>query len=82
MLLLFGALLLRGEWSARIARGGDFLLRWMALFFVPAGVGVITQFPLLRAEWLAVCVALVASTVIGLAAAAGAFAWLAHAEKR
>ena len=53
----------------------------MALFFVPAGVGVITQAQVLRAEWLPVSVALVASTLIGLGAGAGAFVLAARARR-
>jgi putative effector of murein hydrolase LrgA (UPF0299 family) len=78
MLLLFVALTLRAPLAATLARGGDLLLRWMALFFVPAGVGVMTELHVLRAEWLPVCVALVGSTAIGLLAAAGAFAFVAR----
>jgi putative effector of murein hydrolase LrgA (UPF0299 family) len=78
MLLLLGTLLVRPRWGAGLERGGDPLLRNMALFFVPAGVGIVTELRVLEAEWAAVCVAVVGSTVIGLVVAAGAFALVAR----
>jgi holin-like protein len=39
----------------------------MGLLFVPAGVGVIAEFGLLRREWLATLAGLLVSTVLGLA---------------
>jgi putative effector of murein hydrolase LrgA (UPF0299 family) len=78
MLLLLAVLALRPRWAERLARGGELLLRHMALFFVPAGVGVVTELHVLETEWLPVCVALVASTLVGLLAGAGAFALVAR----
>ncbi len=59
--------------AERIERGAAVLLRHMSLFFVPAGVGVMTQFDLLRVEWLPIAIALVGSTLLAIAAAAFAF---------
>lgn len=73
MLLLLGVLLARPRWADGLERGGDVLLRNMALFFVPAGVGVVTQLHVLEAEWGAVCLAVSCSTLIGLVVTAGAF---------
>ena len=42
------------------------LLGNLSLLFVPAGVGVVTQLDVLRANWLAVAVSILASTAIGL----------------
>jgi holin-like protein len=80
MLLLLMALSLRARWAAQLGRGGELLLRHMALFFVPAAVGVVTQLRVLQAEGLAVSVAVVASTIVGLVAGAGAFALVARAR--
>ncbi len=44
------------------------LLSWFGLLFVPAGVGVITFLPLLRASWLPIAVALIGSTLLALVA--------------
>lgn len=43
------------------------LLKYLGLLFVPAGAGVIEQWPLLRAEWLPVLAGLFGSTLLGLA---------------
>jgi holin-like protein len=82
MVLLFAALVARSGWAAHLQRGGDLLLRHMALFFVPAGVGVVTQLHVLQAEWVPVCVSLLGSTVIGLLVATGAFVVAARARGR
>lgn len=42
------------------------LLGNLSLLFVPAGVGVVTQLDVLRANWLAIAVSILASTAIGL----------------
>ncbi|QEO17071.1 CidA/LrgA family protein [Acetobacter vaccinii] len=42
------------------------LIAALGLLFVPAGVGVVEQLPVLRANALPVCVALVGSTLLGL----------------
>ena len=49
---------LRGAASALISN--------MGLLFVPAGVGVIVQATVLRAQWLPILMGLVVSTVLGL----------------
>lgn len=55
------------------------LLRNLSLLFVPAGVGVIRQAEVLSANWLALSVALVISTLTTLAVTALTFRW---AQKR
>ena len=40
----------------------------MGLLFVPAGVGVITEGRVIGREWLPIAVAMMGSTLIGLAA--------------
>lgn len=64
MLLLFVTLAARGsppQWLRDTCQG---LLAHLSLLFVPAGVGVLLHFQRLGAEWLAIVVALVASTVL------------------
>jgi putative effector of murein hydrolase LrgA (UPF0299 family) len=75
MVLLFVALVAWRELARRIERGASLLLRHMSLFFVPAGVGVVTQIGVIRAEWLPIAAALVGSTLLALAAGGAAFAW-------
>lgn len=47
------------------------LLQHLSLLFVPVGVGVILHLPVLATHGLAIAVALLLSTVIGLAVTAG-----------
>lgn len=80
MLLLAGALLLarRGkapaDESALDHLSGQ-LIRHMGLLFVPAGVGIIAQADLLRAQWLPIAAALAGSTVLGLLVTALVMRW-------
>ena len=65
--LLLCALLLgwiKVDWLDEAA---DLLLSNMALFFVPAGVGVMVYADLIAREWLPICVGLVLSTFIVMA---------------
>ncbi|KKW90395.1 CidA/LrgA family protein [Sphingobium chungbukense] len=48
----------------------DRLIANMGLMFVPAGVGIIAETDLLRAQWLAILGGLVGSTVLSLAVTA------------
>ena len=45
----------------------DLLLSYMALFFVPAGVGVMLYFDLIGREWLPIVAATVISTFVVMA---------------
>lgn len=47
------------------------LLRILGLLFVPAGVGIVANLELLRAQWWPITVALIVSTALGLTATAG-----------
>lgn len=70
MALLALGLVLAGRVPRGLARAGHGLLGHLSIFFVPAGVGIVTLLPLLRREALPILVALVASTLLGLAATA------------
>ena len=74
LLFLLAGLMLRD----RLGHGGppealqttaNGLLGHLGLLFVPAGVGVVTQLDVLRANWLAIGVSILVSTFLGLAAA-------------
>lgn len=52
MILLFVLLLLKWIKPRHIERFGDFLLKNMAFFFIPAGVAIMEQFDLLKAYLL------------------------------
>jgi len=66
MLLLFFALRL-GLPEDRVAPAAGVLLRWMPLFFVPVGVGVLAYKDLLLSHAAAVALALVLGTLFTLA---------------
>ena len=70
LLLLLGILALRGGPDEAMRSTSTGLLRHLSLLFVPAGVGVITQLDALGRDWLAITVAIVASTALGLAVTA------------
>lgn len=83
MLLLAAVLILRQppdaaatpDRSNALDRVSNALISHMGLLFVPAGVGVIAQLPLLRSEWLAILGGLLGSTVIGLLVTALVMHW-------
>jgi holin-like protein len=50
-----------------LARTANALIANMGLLFVPAGVGVIVEFGVLRQNWLPILAGLLLSTVLGLA---------------
>lgn len=77
MLILLSGLVLRGSVPARLSEVGEGLLGNFSLLFVPAGVGVMLHARLLGREWLAVSVALVASTLLTIAVTALVMRWLA-----
>lgn len=62
MLMLAGSLRLGWIRPALVQPAAELLIRHMALLFVPAGVGLMTYFGLLRREWLPIVVGSAAST--------------------
>lgn len=67
LLLLLAWLAWRGGPDAALRDTANGLLRHLGLLFVPAGVGVITQIDVLRANWLPVAASILVSTALGLA---------------
>ena len=66
LLLLLGLLALRGGPNEAMRSTTSGLLRHLSLLFVPAGVGIVTQLDVLGRDWLAIGVAIVVSTALGL----------------
>lgn len=64
MVLLFLALQWRGTLPDALRTTAQTLLSHLSLLFVPAGVGIIQHGARLAEEWLALTVALVASTLL------------------
>jgi len=77
MILLFLVLILRGGPGRDLSHTSGGLLQHLSLLFVPAGTGVMLHFQRLSEEWLATLVALVSSTLLGLAVSAAVFHRLA-----
>lgn len=66
MVLLLAILARRGGPTASLHDTSLGLLRYFGLLFVPAGVGVVTELPILRANAVAVAIAIPVSTVLAL----------------
>src|SRR5574338_656370 len=77
MILLFVVLVLRGGPGRDLSHTSGGLLQHLSLLFVPAGTGVMLHLQRLGDEWLATLVALVGSTLLGLAMSAAVFHFLA-----
>lgn len=74
--LLLVTLVVRPSVLTAIKPTAQTLLQHLSLLFVPAGVGVMLHLQRLGNEALAIGVALVVSTLVGLASAALTMAWL------
>lgn len=66
MLLLLAGLFLRGAVGHGIDAATTGLLSHLSLLFVPAGVGVMVHWSTIREAWVALSVALLVSTLVGL----------------
>lgn len=76
LLFFLGVGVVRLEWLEEAA---EVLLSNMALFFIPAGVGVMAYFDLIRREWLPIAGATLLSTFAVMAVTGWVEVWL---EKR
>ncbi|HEY9017427.1 CidA/LrgA family protein [Thiomicrospira sp.] len=71
MFLLFISLLFHSGWAKRWIEPSQHFLRYLSLFFVPAGVGVMLHLSRVGEQWLAIALALVVSTIVSLVVTAG-----------
>lgn len=78
MLLLFFTLLIRGRTPVSIQTTANVLLQHLSLLYVPAGVGVMVYFDLIRDEWLALTLTLIVSTIATIATTALIMGLLRH----
>jgi holin-like protein len=76
MVLLFLYLIVKKDAMAKLAPGANHLLRHLSLLFIPAGAGIMPYASRLADEWLAISVALVASTVVSIIVTASVVRWL------
>lgn len=70
MMLLFFGLVARGRTPDVFADTSRGLLGYLALLFVPAGVGIVSHLQRVADQWLAIGVTLLASTALALVATA------------
>ena len=82
MVLLFGALVLRGGVPAGLATTGQGLLRHLMLLLVPATTGVMLHADRVGAEWLPIVVAGVGGAAITLVVTALSLRRLVARERR
>lgn len=82
LVLLLGALVVRGRVPAALETMAGGLLSHLALLFIPAGVGVIVHLERIRADWLPLSAALVVSTVLSIAVGALVFRLVAGPQAR
>ncbi|RJE80709.1 CidA/LrgA family protein [Paracoccus sp. JM45] len=78
MLLLVATCITRPRLADRIRPTTSGLLSHLSLFFVPAGVGIIAHWQLLRSDGLGIAAAVMISTILAIAAGALAFTWVAR----
>ena len=70
MALLFLTLIIRGRASDTLRNGASGLLQHLSLLFVPAGAGVMLHLHRVADEWLPISLALIISTIAGMAVTA------------
>ncbi|MCK0207604.1 CidA/LrgA family protein [Starkeya koreensis] len=80
MVLLLALLVFRRGPAPEMQQTGQGLLRNLALFYVPASVGLINELPRLMAQAGPIAAALLGSTVLGMAATALAMRLLSRDE--
>lgn len=81
MLLLFAGLAFRKRSSHALDTTTDTLLKYLALLFVPAGVGLMNYLGLIGREWIALGVTLLGSIVITLVVTGVTMQWLLRRQR-
>jgi holin-like protein len=76
MLLLFGALVLRGEMPSAMADTAQALLGHLMLLFIPAVTGVMMYFDRIGREWLPFLAACLLGAAITMAVTAFTLRWM------
>lgn len=66
MLILFVGLIVRGGVPASVDYASQAILKPLIVYFIPASVGVMTMWPLLKEEGIRIAIVLVFSTIIPL----------------
>lgn len=76
MVLLFLFLVIKGHIPQDLEKTTDAILNHLSLLFVPAGVGVMLHFKLMKTDWLPISVALIISTILTISITALMMTWL------
>ncbi|QJQ96729.1 MULTISPECIES: CidA/LrgA family protein [Halomonadaceae] len=76
MVFLLLILIIHGRVPTGLRMMGEGLLRYLTLLFVPAGVGMMVHFDLIRSDFWTLAITLVVSTAITLAVTAKVMTWL------
>ena len=76
MLMLFGALSLGIVKLSWIEFAGNLVLKYLALLFIPIGVGLINYFDLIATHWLVIVFSLFFTTLITLFLVGHCYQWL------
>ncbi len=77
LVIMLGFLIWRGGPDQPLKEMSHFLLRNMTVLFIPASVGLITQLQALKQDALPIGIAVIVSTVLGMAVTAAIMHWLA-----
>jgi holin-like protein len=80
MALLLLALILRGGLPDALNRAATSLLSYLPMLFVPAGVGIMAHFDLIREQWPALIAGIAGSSVLAVAATALTMRVVEHAQ--
>ena len=70
MIFIFMALKLKLIKLETVKPASDKLVRYMVLFFVPYGVGMMVYYDIIKANWMSILIATIISTVLTLFATA------------
>jgi holin-like protein len=82
LLVLIGLLLSRVVPEKAVDRGGDLLLRFLPVIFLPPGIGVIRELHLVRGHGLGLAAVLLGSLVVGQLVAGVVGQAVVNREKR
>ena len=82
LLVLIGLLLSRAVPERMVDRGGDLLLRYLPVIFLPPGIGVVRELHLVRGHGLGLAMVLLGSLVVGQLVAGVVGQAVVNREKR
>ncbi len=82
LVLLLALLLIKGEVPPGLRQAAETLLRYLALLFVPAGVGIMLHWQLIHADWPIMVAVLVLSTLLTIAVTALTLQYMMRREAR